>query len=61
MSMAGEQSHFLKKSLVSGHNVHKDKWMPGIGNELSVDKEPSILHNNFAVFLVIFTYMYPRG
>ena len=57
MSMVGERLYFSKKSLASGHNVYKHKWMPGIGEKLSVDKEPSNLHNNFAVSLVIFTYL----
>ena len=56
MSMAGKRSYFTKKSLVSGHNVYKHIWMPGIGEELSVDKEPSNLHDNFAVSVVVLTY-----
>ena len=54
--MAGERLYFSEKSLVSGHNVYKHIWIPGIGEELSVDKEPSNLHDNFALSAV-FIYL----
>ena len=54
--MRGERSYFSKKCLKSGHNVYKHIWMPGIAEEFSVDKEPSNLHDNFAISVVIFTY-----
>ena len=57
MVMAGKRLYFSKKSLVNGHNVHKCIWIPGKGEEFSVDKEPSNLHDNFAISMVTFTYI----
>ena len=50
--MAGERSYFSKESVncvVRGHHVYKHIWTPGIGEELSVEKEPGNLHDSFAV------------
>ena len=47
--MAGERSYFSKESVVRGHHVYKYIWTPGIGEELSVEKEPGNLHDSFAV------------
>ena len=50
--MAGERSYFSKESVVRGHHVYKHIWTPGIGEELSVEKEPGNLHDSFAVSMV---------
>ena len=50
--MAARQSYLLKESVVRGHHVYKHIWMPGINEELSVEKEPGNLHDSFAVFVV---------
>ena len=39
--MAGERSYFSKESVVI--------WTPGIGEEVSVEKEPGNHHDSFAV------------
>ena len=56
MSKAGERSCFLKKNLVTGHNVYKHIWTPRIGEKIPADKEPSNLQDTFAVSVVIFMY-----
>ena len=50
--MAGERSFFSKESVncvVRGHHVYNHIYTPGIGEELSVEKEPGNLHDSFAV------------
>ena len=47
--MAGERLYFSKESVVRGQHVYKYIWTPGIGEELSVEKEPGNLHDSFAV------------
>ena len=55
--MAGEQSYFSKESFVRGHHVYKHIRTPGIGKELSVQKEPGNLNDNFALSVVKNDYM----
>ena len=55
--MAGERSYFSKESVVRGHDMYKHIWMPGIGEELSIEKEPGNLHDKFAVSVVKNDYM----
>ena len=57
MSMAGEQTYFSKESVVRGHYVYKHIYTPGIGEELSVEKEPGNLRDNFTVSVVKNDYM----
>ena len=52
MSMAGERSYLLKESVVRGHHIYKHIWTPGIGKELSVEKELGNLHDSFTVSVV---------
>ena len=52
LSMAGERSYFSKESVncvVRGHHVYKHIWTPGIGGEISVEKQPGNLYDSFAV------------
>ena len=52
MTMARERSCFSKGSVVRGRHVYKHVWMPEIGEELSVKKEPGNLQDEFAVSMV---------
>ena len=47
--MGGKRSYFSKESIVRGHHGYKHIWVPAIGEEFSVEKEPDNLHDNFTV------------
>ena len=48
--MAGERSYFSKESVVRVEaTTYTNIWTSGIGEEVSVEKEPGNLHDSFAV------------
>ena len=41
--------HHEMDNVVRGHHVYKSVWLPVIGEQLILEKEPANPHNEFAV------------